>query len=90
MVFGITRYLSINKSNTLVKDGMKKSSNIMFVVAHPDDECMFFGPAITALTLPSTTSTSVGRKKAKNVYLLCLSDGIISTVLNVSIIHFYM
>jgi len=59
----------------------------MFVVAHPDDECMFFGPAITALTLPSTTSTSVGRKKAKNVYLLCLSDGIISTVLNVSIIH---
>lgn len=37
--------------------------NILFVIAHPDDECMFFAPAIL--------------KASKNnpTYLLCLCNG---------------
>ena len=36
---------------------------ILFVTAHPDDECMFFGPAILNLN------------QYCKVYLLCLSSG---------------
>lgn len=36
---------------------------VLFVIAHPDDESMFFGPTILALT------------KRSEVYLLCLSNG---------------
>ncbi|KAI9202010.1 putative deacetylase LmbE-like domain-containing protein [Polychytrium aggregatum] len=38
---------------------------VLVVVAHPDDECMFFGPTITALT----------SSNADKVFLLCLSSG---------------
>jgi N-acetylglucosaminylphosphatidylinositol deacetylase len=40
------------------------SKNILIVIAHPDDECMFFGPAILYL---------IG--KGLSVHLLCLSIG---------------
>ena len=69
------RFLARSKKNMMIKDINKKSSNVMFVIAHPDDECMFFGPAITSMTQPVTSDNSVGRRKAKHVYLLCLSDG---------------
>ena len=37
----------------------------MFITAHPDDECMFFAPAITNFTT----------NKSIQVYILCLSTG---------------
>ncbi|CAG9831311.1 unnamed protein product [Diabrotica balteata] len=43
----------------------KNSKRILFVIAHPDDECMFFGPTILNFT----------RKKDCLVYILCLSTG---------------
>ena len=39
---------------------------VLFVTAHPDDECMFFAPTILALTCSSDYS----------VHLLCLSEGV--------------
>ncbi|CAH1957436.1 unnamed protein product [Acanthoscelides obtectus] len=38
---------------------------VLFVIAHPDDECMFFGPTILNYT----------RKENCTVYLMCLSTG---------------
>ena len=69
------RFLARSKKNMMIKDISKKSSNVLFVIAHPDDECMFFGPAITSMTQPVSSDSSGLRKKAKHVYLLCLSDG---------------
>ncbi len=69
------KYLS-QKKNALVKEVFhKKLSNVLFVIAHPDDECMFFGPTITALVQPSSRDSSSRKKKAKDIYILCLSDG---------------
>lgn len=67
-------FLVQNKKNTILKDVQKKLSNVLFLIAHPDDECMFFGPAITSLTR-QTDSSSSKKKAAKNIYILCLSDG---------------
>lgn len=67
-------FLVRNKKNTILKDVQKKLSNVLFLIAHPDDECMFFGPAITSLTC-QTDSSSSKKKAAKNIYILCLSDG---------------
>ncbi|XP_046635319.1 probable N-acetylglucosaminyl-phosphatidylinositol de-N-acetylase [Daphnia pulicaria] len=69
------RYLSQKKSLFLKEVFFKKLSNVLFVIAHPDDECMFFGPAITALVQPSLSDSSSRKKKAKDIYILCLSDG---------------
>ncbi|XP_072163592.1 N-acetylglucosaminyl-phosphatidylinositol de-N-acetylase-like [Diadema setosum] len=43
----------------------RKCRTILFVIAHPDDECMFFAPSI--LTLNSNPDTVV--------HILCLSNG---------------
>ncbi|KAI9488859.1 putative deacetylase LmbE-like domain-containing protein [Zychaea mexicana] len=40
----------------------KSSKNVLILTAHPDDECMFFGPTITAL-----------RDSKTRVHVLCLS-----------------
>lgn len=43
-----------------------KESKILLVTAHPDDECMFFGPTLTNLSA----------KRLKNeIHVLCLSKG---------------
>jgi len=50
---------------------------VLFVIAHPDDECMFFAPTILALT----------RCGQYDVFLLCLSSGefvILYTYINCS------
>lgn len=39
---------------------------VLIVTAHPDDECMFFGPTILSLL----------KRPTCRVYLLCLSNGI--------------
>jgi len=38
--------------------------NVLFVTAHPDDECMFFAPVIVKASQNSNTT-----------FLLCLSNG---------------
>lgn len=43
----------------------EKTRTVLLVIAHPDDECMFFAPSILALN--SNLSTSV--------HILCLSNG---------------
>lgn len=43
---------------------LKLDSPILFVTAHPDDECMFFAPTILHLI-----------KNYKEVHLICLSNG---------------
>lgn len=45
---------------------LAKFRRVLIVTAHPDDECMFFGPTILTLTQ---------RKEPCTVYLLCLSNG---------------
>lgn len=73
--FIMHRYFS-RKKNALVKEVFyKKLSNVLFVIAHPDDECMFFGPAIATLVQPASGDLSFRRKKGKDVFVLCLSDG---------------
>lgn len=52
--------LKYTNSNNLTKT-IKK---VLIVTAHPDDECMFFGPLIITLI-----------KERQMVYLLCLSNG---------------
>ncbi len=44
---------------------IETNGNVLLIIAHPDDECMFFSPTILALT----------RRAPQNVYLLCLSEG---------------
>jgi len=41
------------------------TGRVLFVTAHPDDECMFFAPTILTLT----------RSGQYDVFLLCLSSG---------------
>jgi len=42
--------------------------NILLVIAHPDDEVMFFGPTLVGITNSSSEN---------NVRVLCLSNGIV-------------
>lgn len=46
--------------------GALGAKRVLLVIAHPDDECMFFGPTIFRLC-----------EQGAEVYLLCLSNGII-------------
>lgn len=43
-----------------------RDSNILLLIAHPDDEAMFFSPTLMALTRP---------RCANKVQILCLSEG---------------
>lgn len=45
----------------------RQCKRVLIVTAHPDDECMFFGPTILSLTR---------RQPNCQVYLLCLSKGL--------------
>lgn len=44
--------------------GALGAKRVLIVIAHPDDECMFFGPTIFRLC-----------EQGAEVYLLCLSNG---------------
>lgn len=44
---------------------LPQCKRVLVVTAHPDDECMFFGPTIVALS----------QRDECHVYLLCLSNG---------------
>lgn len=44
---------------------LRSVKRVLFVTAHPDDECMFFGPIILKLA----------RQSDCQIFLLCLSEG---------------
>lgn len=54
-------YVSIRQPKARIKD-----STVLVLTAHPDDECMFFGPTILDLANP---------KLNNSIILLCLSTG---------------
>lgn len=60
----ILLYVIINKGKTAFEKPIKNARRVLIVTAHPDDECMFFGPTIFKLT-----------KAGCSIYLLCLSNG---------------
>lgn len=51
---------------------------ILFVIAHPDDESMFFGPTIRSLSHTGC-----------QIYLLCLSNGLLQSF-NINYHYFYL
>lgn len=53
------RVLNFNK-------GLKNPKRVLLVIAHPDDETMFFGPTLVNL---------IHKQKNVTVYLMCLSTG---------------
>ena len=59
--------------------GSGVDANILLLTAHPDDECMFFAPTLTALLRPdSSGSQSAENSHFQNdprVFSLCLSIG---------------
>jgi N-acetylglucosaminylphosphatidylinositol deacetylase len=57
----VTVYLKISPDNGY----LRTVKRVLFVIAHPDDECMFFGPIILKLAQRSDCQ----------MFLLCLSEG---------------
>lgn len=57
----VTAYLKISPKYGHLKSVKK----VLFVTAHPDDECMFFGPVILTLAQQSDCQ----------IFLLCLTEG---------------
>ena len=53
----------LSNSSKFYKNSLSKECNLLLIIAHPDDEAMFFGP--TLLSLSSSC----------NVSILCLSNG---------------
>lgn len=59
-------YLQLSsRPSTRSTDRLQKK-RVCLVIAHPDDECMFFGPIVRALTTPSSHN---------QLYVLCLTTG---------------
>lgn len=56
--FIYTRFASVNHLRN------KSKLNVLFITAHPDDECMFFAPTILSLL-----------RQGHQVYLVCFSKG---------------
>ena len=54
--------------------GLGRASRILLLTAHPDDECMFFAPTITALTSPSADAATENAEP-RELFSLCLSVG---------------
>ena len=58
-----TFFLAFQKAQKMRQKPKRKNENILLVIAHPDDEAMFFVPAIKAL------------RETNTLYCLCLSNG---------------
>lgn len=58
-------YLILSRSKLKAWQLPGPPKRVLLVIAHPDDEVMFFGPLITSLVQSGST----------NVYLLCFSYG---------------
>lgn len=58
------------------QDQVSENLRVLFVTAHPDDECMFFAPAIIHFV-----------KLNVSVYLLCLSAGMCIYIYKTHLMH---
>lgn len=66
LILCITLYVMITKQKVIkFNKDVESCHRVLLVTAHPDDECMFFGP---------TVLNFVNRKDCL-VYLMCLSSG---------------
>lgn len=65
VVLCISLYFTLTNIKRASKGALTTKEKILFVISHPDDECMFFGPAIVNLI----------KNENRNVFLLCLSYG---------------
>jgi N-acetylglucosaminylphosphatidylinositol deacetylase len=64
ILFYIVYFKKIEKQNeNEIENFLNKRKNIALIIAHPDDESMFFTPFITSVSSHS------------NIHLLCLSSG---------------
>jgi len=57
--------LRASRERTTLDLDSKPSRRVLLITAHPDDECMFFGPTVRKLT----------KTKDVRLYLMCLSVG---------------
>lgn len=74
VVYCVALYLALGQWRVAPCRGrwlLRSARRVMFVIAHPDDECMFFGPAIMRFS----------EQKACELYLLCLSKGIVLSLI---------
>ena len=55
-----------SKKNALLSATLQKEQGILLLIAHPDDECLFFGPTLLYLLKTWTPH---------QIHLLCLSTG---------------
>lgn len=54
----------LNKQQSEIKEFYKNTSSLLLVIAHPDDEALFFVPSFESLNIPGIQN-----------YLLCISNG---------------
>ena len=59
-----------SKFSTTLNDQIQRES-VAIVIAHPDDEAMFFTPTINTLVDSQTTNN----KQRYDVHIICLSNG---------------
>lgn len=64
LVAAASGYIILGRLPSLSGRSAKSRIKFLLVTAHPDDECMFFGPALTNLL-----------SSGEEVHLLCLSEG---------------
>lgn len=57
---------STNSARSSRSTDQLRKKRVCLVIAHPDDECMFFGPIVRALTRPCSHN---------QLYVLCLTTG---------------
>ncbi|KAL8129473.1 LOW QUALITY PROTEIN: hypothetical protein V2J09_018628 [Rumex salicifolius] len=57
-------WASFSQSKAICFPGGEQKKNVLLVIAHPDDESMFFAPSINYLT-----------SRGHNIHILCLSTG---------------
>lgn len=63
----VVLYISISRWQIIrFKKDVKNPHRVLIVIAHPDDECMFFGPTVLNFT----------KQNQCKVYLICLSTGL--------------
>lgn len=54
-----------SRAQRMMLDLESKPHRVLLITAHPDDECMFFGPTVQKLT----------KMKDVRLYLMCMSVG---------------
>jgi len=61
----VTEEKNNSTANEVLLSPKPRARRVLFVIAHPDDECMFFGPSILHFT----------QKEKAMVFLICFTNG---------------